>query len=85
MVSMTDARQIDWSGCPLVRRDPLKLGGAPKIDGMRMTPETIVDNYESGFNVAEIVDMFPAVNELQARTILSYASERGFLTRPLAA
>jgi uncharacterized protein (DUF433 family) len=82
---MTATREIDWSGCSLVQRHPLKLGGAPNIDGMRITPETIVDNYESGFSVAEIVDMFPAVNEQQAQTFLSYAAQRGYLTRPLAA
>jgi uncharacterized protein (DUF433 family) len=82
---MTTTCEIDWSGCSLVQRDPLKLGGAPNIDGMRITPETIVDNFESGFSVAEIVDMFPAVNEQQARTILSYAAQRGYLIRPLAA
>jgi len=82
---MTTTREIDWSGCSLVQRDPLKLGGASNIDGMRITPETIVDNYESGFSVAEIVEMFPAVNEQQARTILAYAAQRGYLTRPLAA
>jgi uncharacterized protein (DUF433 family) len=85
MMFMTTTQGIDWSGCPLVQRDPLKLGGAPNIDGMRITPETIVDNYESGFSITEIVDMFPAVNEQQARTILAYAAKRGYLTRPLAA
>ncbi len=65
--------------------DPLKLGGSPNIEGMRITPETIVDNYESGFSVAEIVEMFPPVTEEQARTILAYAAQRGYLSRPLAA
>jgi uncharacterized protein (DUF433 family) len=82
---MTATHEIDWSGCSLVQRDPLKLGGAPNIDGMRITPETIVDNYESGFSVSEIVEMFPAVSEQQARTILAYAAQSGYLTRPLAA
>ncbi len=82
---MTTSREIDWSGCSLVQRDPLKLGGSPNIDGMRIAPETLVDNYESGFSVAEIVDMFPAVSEEQVRTILSYAARRGCVRRPLAA
>ena len=79
---MTATDKIDWSGCSLAQCDPLKLGGSPNIDGMRITPETIVDNYESGFNV---VEMFPAGTEEQARTILAYAAQRGYLTRPLAA
>ena len=52
---------------------------------MRITPETIIDNYESGFSVSEIVEMFPAVTAEQARTILLYVALRGYLTRPLAA
>lgn len=68
-----------------MQRDPLKLGDAPNVDGMRITPETLVDNYESGCSVSEIVEMFPAVTEEQARTILAYATQRGYLTRPLAA
>jgi uncharacterized protein (DUF433 family) len=80
---MTTTQGMDWSGCSLVQRDPLKLGGAPNIDGIRLTPETIVDHYEGGFSITEIVDMFPAVNEEQARTILAYASKCGYLTRPL--
>ena len=82
---MTASREIDWSGCSLVQRDPLKLGGAPNIDWMRITPEAIVDNYDSDFSVTEIVEMFPAVTEAQARAILTYAAQRGYLNRPLAA
>lgn len=82
---MTTSLEIDWSGCSLVQRDPLKLCGAPNIDGIRITPETIVDNYESGFTVAEIIEMFPAVSEQQARTILDYAAQQGYLVRPLTA
>jgi uncharacterized protein (DUF433 family) len=81
----TTTQEIDWSGCSIVQRDPMKLGGAPNIDGMRITPETVLEHYEGGFSIAEIVDMFPAVNEQQARTILAYAAQRGYLTRPLAA
>ena len=60
---MPATQEIDWAGCSLVQRDPEKLGGAPSIDGMRITPGTIVDNYESGLRVAEIVEQFPSVTE----------------------
>ncbi len=71
---------IDWSGCPLIRREPGKLGGAPNIDGMRITPEAILDNYESGCSVAEIAnEIFPGVTEEQIETILKYARDRGYL------
>jgi uncharacterized protein (DUF433 family) len=77
---------LDWSGCPLIRREPGKLGGAPNIDGMRITPEAILENYESGFSVSEIADeIFPGVTQEQIRTILIYAIDKGYLERPFAA
>ncbi len=77
---------LDWSGCPLVQREPGKLGGAPNIDGMRIKPEAILDNYESGFGVAEIAnEIFPGVTQEQIETILRYARDKGYLERPFAA
>ena len=76
--------QLDWSGCPLIQRDPRKMGGAANIDGMRITPETVVDNYEDGLSIAEIIEQFPSLNEEQISTILAYAAKRGYLTRPAA-
>ena len=73
-------------GCSLIQRDRLKLGGAGNIDGMRITPETIVEHYEGGFSVAEIAnEIFPGVTQEQIRTILKYASEKGYLDRFFAA
>ncbi len=77
---------LAWSGCPLIRRETGKRGGAPNIDGMRITPEAILENYESGFSVSEIADeIFPGVTQEQIRTILMYAIDKGYLERPFAA
>jgi uncharacterized protein (DUF433 family) len=35
-------------------------------------------------SIAEIVEQFPSLNDQQVRTILRYAAERGYLTRPAA-
>jgi uncharacterized protein (DUF433 family) len=78
----TTSRQLDWSGCPLIQTDPQKMGGVPNIDGMRITPETVVDNYEDGLSIAEIIEQFPSLNEQQISTILAHAAKRGYLTRP---
>jgi uncharacterized protein (DUF433 family) len=80
----TTTNQLDWSGCSLIECDPEKLGGVPNIAGMRITPETILDNYEDGLSIAEIIEQFPSVNEEQIRVILTYAAKRGYLTRPAA-
>ena len=60
------------------------MGGVPNIGGMRITPETIVDNYEDGLSISEIIEQFPSVSEQQIRTVLAYAAKRGYLTRPAA-
>ena len=85
-VAMQTRETIDWSELPLIRREPGKLGGAPNIDGMRITPEAIVDNYERGLSIEEIVtEVFSGVTYEQARAILEYAAQQGQLSRPLAA
>jgi len=85
MASTATSEKLDWSGCPLIRCEPGKLGGAPNIDGMRITPEAILDNYEDGCSIAEISnEIFPGVTQEQIRTILTYASEKGYLDRPYA-
>jgi uncharacterized protein (DUF433 family) len=81
---LSTARELDWSDCPLIQRDPEKMGGVPNIGGMRITPETIVDNYEDGLSISEIIEQFPSVSEQQIRTVLAYAAKRGYLTRPAA-
>ena len=82
----TPTRQIDWAGLPLIQREPGKLGGAPNIDGLRITPEVIVENYERVQSIAYIItELFPSVTYEQAKAILEYAERQGQLSRPLAA
>ncbi len=53
---------------------------------MRITPEAILENYEDGCTITEIAnEIFPGVTQEQIRTILTYASEKGYLDRPFAA
>lgn len=81
---MGGTNTIDWSACPLVQRDPEKLGGAPNINGMRIGPEAIVDNFEAGLSIQEIVEQFPGVSADEVRTILAYAEAQGALSQPAA-
>jgi uncharacterized protein (DUF433 family) len=81
---VTNSRELDWSGCSLIQRDPQKMGGVPNVDGMRITPEAVLANYEDGLSISEIIEQFPSLNEQQIHTILTYAEERGRLTRPAA-
>ncbi len=80
---MIAASEIDWSECPIVQHDPQKLHGAPNVNGLRITPEAIVDNFEAGLTVSEIHDQFPGVPARDIRTVLNYAVRRGHLSRPV--
>ena len=75
--------EIDWSGCPIIERDPEKMGGEPTIRAWRITPDSIVDNYESGLSVDEIVEQFPSLPEQDIRTVLNYAVQQGSLEGPV--
>jgi uncharacterized protein (DUF433 family) len=35
---------LDWSDCPLVEIDPLRVGGKPVVKGTRMPAEDIIAN-----------------------------------------
>jgi uncharacterized protein (DUF433 family) len=66
---------IDWSDCPLVERDPFKLGGVPNLVGTRMQADSIVENYEGGSPVDEISYNF-SIPEETIRAVLAYAQAR---------
>ncbi len=80
---MTVTHEIDWSGCSIVQRDPQKLHGAPNVNGLRITPDSIVGNFEAGLDVAEIHLQFPGVPVDDIRAVLDYAAKHGHLSRPV--
>ena len=76
---MTD---IDWSGCPIVERDPEKMGGVPTVRAWRLAADSIVENYEEGISEEEIADMFDVPIE-DVRTILAYAEQARSSAHPV--
>jgi uncharacterized protein (DUF433 family) len=50
--------QIDWSNCPLVEIDPLRVNGRAVLKGTRMPVEDIIANYEYGVSISEISNQF---------------------------
>ena len=68
---MTD---IDWSGCPMVQRNPQKMGGLPAVRALRLTADTIVENHDDGLPDEEIAYQFQLPIE-DARTIPAYAEQ----------
>jgi uncharacterized protein (DUF433 family) len=69
---MATKEKIDWSECPLVEVKPGVQSGAPVLLGTRMPVDTIVDNFDYGVSVAEIVEQFEIPQD-RIEAILAYA------------
>ena len=69
---MAAKERIDWSECTLVEVKPRVQSGAPVLRGTRMPVEAIVDNFDYGMSVAEIVEQFEIPPD-RVEAILSYA------------
>jgi len=66
---------IDWTGCELVERNPLKLSGVPILKHTRVQADAIVENYESGSPVEEISENF-RIPESTIREVLAFAASQ---------
>jgi uncharacterized protein (DUF433 family) len=69
---MASNESIDWSECPLVEIKPGVQSGAPVLLGTRMPVNAIVDNFDYGVSVAEIVEQFELPPD-RVEAILTYA------------
>jgi uncharacterized protein (DUF433 family) len=69
---MAAKEKIDWSECPLVEVNPEVHSGAPVLLGTRMPVNAIVDNFDYGVSVAEIVEQFEVPPD-RVEAILTYA------------
>ena len=69
---MTINQSIDWSDCPLVEIKPGVQSGAAVLLGTRMPADAIVDNFDYGVSVAEIVEQFEVPPD-RIEAILTYA------------
>jgi uncharacterized protein (DUF433 family) len=69
---MATKEEIDWSECPLVEVKHEVQSGAPVLVGTRMPVNAIVDNFDYGLSVAEIVEQFEVPRD-RIEAILTYA------------
>ena len=69
---MATKEKSDWSDCPLVEVKPEVQSGAPVLLGTRMPVNAIVDNFDYGVSVAEIVEQFEVPPD-RIEAILTYA------------
>ena len=65
---------IDWSTCPAVERDPLRVSGAWVFKGTRVPVTALFENLEDGVQLSDFVAWFPGVSIEQARAVLEYVA-----------
>ncbi len=64
-------RQLDR-----ITLDPLVMGGKPCVRGLRVTVGTLVGLVAAGRTTAEILTLYPYIEEEDIRQALSYAAWR---------
>ena len=67
-------RMIDWSSCPAVERDPVRVSGAWVFKGTRVPVAALFENLEDDASVQQFVEWFPGVGLSQARAVLEHAA-----------
>ena len=69
-----DVDAIKWMGCEFVERVPGRMGGVPVVVGSRVTPESLLENFED-FSAHEVAEMF-GLAETKVHGVLAFASHR---------
>jgi len=59
-----------------ITADPEVMGGKPCIRGLRVTVGTVVGLVASGYSAAEILKLYPYLEEEDIREALAYAAWR---------
>ena len=62
---------MDWSGCEFVERVTGRMGGVPTVIDSRVTPESVLENFEDGMTAEEISDEY-SLDMKKVQGVLSY-------------
>lgn len=68
----------------IITIEPGKRGGRPTIRGMRITVGDVLGWLASGMSIAEILDDFPELTDVDIKACLAYAADRENQTRIVA-
>jgi uncharacterized protein (DUF433 family) len=68
--------RYDWKGCDVVEVNPRKLGGRATVQDTRMHADGILENYEDGLTIDEIVESY-GVERAAVEKILAFAAAKG--------
>jgi uncharacterized protein (DUF433 family) len=74
--------EIDWSDCPIVERNPKRLGGVPTVRTWRISADSVVENFDYGATDQEIAEWYELPIE-DVRTILAYAEQYRHSAHPV--
>lgn len=70
--------EIDWMACELIESVPGKVSGRPIVRGTRILPDAIVNSYDMGDSVEDLMEGFPALTAAQIRRLVEFAhAQRG--------
>ena len=64
---------IDWLACELIEQVPGKVSGRPIVRGTRILPDAIVDSYDLGETIDELLEGFPSLSVAQIRRLIEFA------------
>ena len=76
MTNFDTETEIDWTGCDLVERIPGKLAGRPIVRGTRIAADTIVQDFELGESIEDILEGFPALPVDPIKQLIEFAQNQ---------
>ena len=65
---------MDWTECEFVEQVPGRYSGQPTVRGTRIPPETVLQYFNRGASVEEILEDFPTLTEDLIRGLLVFAT-----------
>jgi len=65
---------MDWTKSEFVEQVPGKCSGLPTVRGTRISPETVVQYFDRGAYVEEILEDFPTLSADVVRSLLVFAN-----------
>lgn len=73
---------MEWEGCPDVEQIPGKVGGEPLVRGTRILADVVVDEYDSGSPISEIIENYPRLTPEVVRRLVAFAHSRSQQPQP---
>ena len=68
-----------------IHSDPEILGGKPVVKGTRISVELILEYFADGCSMADVLDAYPHIEEIQVRAALAFAHDMVAEERAIAA